>query len=83
MVNKIIKFIESEGGKWTVLFFLIVAASIVANLITGCATVEKYLPATAKEAKGSGEDIRKAVDSKGAKVIEATKRDAIRGIEKL
>ena len=55
----------------------------IANLITGCATVERYLPATAKEAKGSGEDIRKAVDSKGAKVIEATKGDAIKGIEKL
>ena len=69
-----------ENWHECIVIFVIVC---IANLITGCATVEKYLPATAKEAEGSGEDIRKAVDAKGAKVIKAAKGDAIERIERL
>ena len=55
---------------------------IVAVLLSGCTTVRRYLPNTAKEAEVSGEEVRQVVDEKGAKSIKAGKKDLIQGIEK-
>lgn len=70
-------------GEIVIIFIVCAVASIIANLITGCAIAEKYLPATSREIMESKAVLKTEVDAKGEKKVRMEKNALIKGIEKL